>query len=168
MRGDRPQFVPIGPSLPSPQRVVSPAGVCRGEKVAGVAAGDGRGRSPFSHTTDVEGAEGHPSWLLLCTEIIQPAEAAVQIAHIRDTLIEKIAYVRNKQQSVVSAEVADKGDLKIDSKVGQAVVGYLEVALDREGLVRVEDQTRKNLTSLNGLEAMIERRLTETEGESDG
>lgn len=76
--------------------------------------------------------------------------------------------MRNKQQSVVSAEVADKGDLKIDSKVGQAVVGYLEVALDREGLVRVEDQTRKNLTSLNGLEAMIERRLTETEGESDG
>jgi hypothetical protein len=76
--------------------------------------------------------------------------------------------VRSKQQSVVAAEVADKGDLKIDSKVGQAVVGYLEVALDREGLVRVEDQTRKNLTSLNGLEAMIERRLTETEGESDG
>lgn len=76
--------------------------------------------------------------------------------------------MRNKEQSVVSAEVTDKGDLKIDSKVGQAVVGYLEVALDREGLVRVEDQTRKNLTSLNGLEAMIERRLTETEGESDG
>jgi len=93
---------------------------------------------------------------------------AVRIANIRDTLIEKIAYVRNKDRKTLESEIKAKGDLEVDSKVGQAVVGYLEMALKSEGLIRVEDQTKENLTSLKGLERMFERRLQETRGDADG
>jgi hypothetical protein len=94
---------------------------------------------------------------------------AVQIANVREILIEKIAYVRNRDQRELEAEIeANGGDLEIDSKVGQTVVGHLEMALDQEGLVRVSDQTKENLTTLNALEAMIERRREETKGDSDG
>jgi predicted exporter len=106
--------------------------------------------------------------LSLCTKIVPVDKVAVQIANVRETLIEKIAYVRNKDQKALEAEIDAKGDLEIDSKVGQAVVGYLEMALECEGLVRVEDQTKENLTSLNGLQAMVERRRRETGGDTDG
>lgn len=42
------------------------------------------------------------------------------------------------------------------------------MALDKEGLVRVKDQTKQTLTTLNGLEAMLTRRLEETNGDSNG
>jgi hypothetical protein len=93
---------------------------------------------------------------------------AVQITNVRDILIEKIAYVRNRDQGELEAEIKANGDLEIDSKVGQAVVGYVEMALDMEGLVRVKDQTKETLPTLNALEAMIERRREETKGETDG
>jgi hypothetical protein len=83
-------------------------------------------------------------------------------------LIDKIAYVRNRKRDELEAEIEAEGDLKIDSKVGQAVVGYVEMELDQEGLVRPEDQTKETLTTLNSLEAMIERRREETKGDTDG
>ena len=93
---------------------------------------------------------------------------AVKIIDVRAVLIEKIAYVRNRDQSQLEAEIAAEGDLEIDSKVGQAVVGHVEMALGVEELVRVEDQTKQNLTTLNALQAMIERRRQETKGQNDG
>jgi hypothetical protein len=93
---------------------------------------------------------------------------AVQNTDVRALLIEKIAYVRNRDQAQLEAEISATGDLEIDSKVGQAVVGHIEMALDMEGLVRVEDQTKQNLTTLNALEAMIERRRKETKGQRNG
>lgn len=95
-------------------------------------------------------------------------KAAVQIANVRDILIDKIALVRGRDSSELQAEVETKGDLKIDSKLGQAVVGHIEMALDREGMVRVKDQTKETLTTLNGLEAMLTRRLKETNGDGNG
>jgi hypothetical protein len=83
-------------------------------------------------------------------------------------LIDKIAYVRNRKRGELEAEIEAEGDLKIDSKVGQAVVGYVEMELDQEGLVRPEDQTKETLTTLNSLESMIERRREETKGNTDG
>jgi len=83
-------------------------------------------------------------------------------------LIEKIALVRGRKPKELKAEIETEGDLKIDSKVGQAVVGHIEMALDAEDLVRVKDQTKETLTTLNGLEKMIERRLKETKGNGDG
>jgi hypothetical protein len=83
-------------------------------------------------------------------------------------LIDKIAYVRYRKRGELEAEIEKEGDLKIDSKVGQAVVGYVEMELDQEGLVRPEDQTKETLTTLNSLEAMIERRREETKGDTDG
>ncbi|MCW2981392.1 MAG: hypothetical protein JWO14_3119 [Solirubrobacterales bacterium] len=92
----------------------------------------------------------------------------VQISNLRETLIQKIAFVRGRSAAEVEAEVNAKGDLKIDSKLGQAVVGHVEMALDREGMVRVEDQTKKTLTSLSGLEAMLKKRIEETNGDGNG
>lgn len=92
----------------------------------------------------------------------------VQIANIRDILIEKVALVRGRDSEDLRNEIETEGDLKIDSKVGQTVVGHIEMALDCEGLVRVKDQTKETLTTLNGLQAMIERRLEETKGSGDG
>lgn len=83
-------------------------------------------------------------------------------------LIEKIAYVRNRDRNDLASEIEAEGDLKIDSKVGQAVVAYVEMEIDREGLVRPEDQNKQTLTTLNALEALIERRLDETKGEIHG
>ncbi len=95
-------------------------------------------------------------------------KVAVPIANIRDILIDKIALVRGRDVAEIRAEVDATGDLKIDSKLGQAVVGHIEMAVDKEGLVRVKDQTKQTLTTLNGLEAMLTRRLKETNGEGNG
>jgi hypothetical protein len=92
----------------------------------------------------------------------------VQISNLRQTLIQKIAFVRGRSVAEVNAEVDAKGDLKIDSKLGQAVVGHIEMALDREGMVRVKDQTKMTLTSLSGLEAMLKQRIEETNGDGNG
>lgn len=83
-------------------------------------------------------------------------------------MIEKIALVRGRDAKELRAKIKNEGDLKIDSKVGQTVVGHIEMALGSEGLVRVKDQTKETLTTLNGLQAMIERRLKETKGNGDG
>jgi len=101
-------------------------------------------------------------------KIVQLLKVAVRIANVRDILIEKIALVRGRDAGELRKEIDAEGDLKIDSKVGQTVVGHIEMALDREGLVRVEDQTKESLTTLNGLEAMIERRLEEEKGKGNG
>jgi hypothetical protein len=101
-------------------------------------------------------------------KIVQLSKVAVRIANVRDILIEKIALVRGRDSAELRKEIEAEGDLKIDSKVGQTVVGHIEMALDREGLVRVEDQTKESLTTLNGLEAMIECRLKEEKGKGHG
>jgi hypothetical protein len=101
-------------------------------------------------------------------KIVQLSKVAVRIANVRDILIEKIALVRGRDAAELHKEIEAEGDLKIDSKVGQTVVGHIEMALDREGLVRVKDQTKESLTTLNGLEAMIERRLKEEKGKENG
>jgi len=106
--------------------------------------------------------------LLACTKIVQLVKVAVRIVNVREILIEKIALVRGREAKDLRAEIEAEGDLKIDSKVGQTVVGHIEMALEREGLVRVEDQTKETLTTLSGLEAMIERRLEETKGDENG
>lgn len=41
----------------------------------------------------------------------------------------------------------------------------VEILLDMEGLIRPEDQTRTNLTTLGSLERLVERRRREREEE---
>jgi hypothetical protein len=75
-----------------------------------------------------------------------------------------LAYVRARDRSQLDADIAAaSGDLEIDSKEGQTVAIRVEILLDMEGLIRPEDQTRTNLTTIGSLERLIERRRREQE-----
>ncbi len=86
------------------------------------------------------------------------------MANVRDTVIEQLAYVRARDRNQLDADIAAaSGDLEIDSKEGQTVAIRVEILLDMEGLIRPEDQTRTNLTTIGSLERLIERRRREQE-----
>lgn len=93
------------------------------------------------------------------------ARTAVQLADVKQILVEQLAYVRACEPSELRAEIdAAGGDLEIDSKEGQTVAIRVEMVLDMEGLIRPEDQTRENLTTLSSLLDLIERRQGEAKG----
>lgn len=86
------------------------------------------------------------------------------MADVRDIVIEQLAYVRARDRSQLDADIAAaSGDLEIDSKEGQTVAIRVEILLDMEGLIRPEDQTRTNLTTIGSLKRLIERRRREQE-----
>lgn len=86
------------------------------------------------------------------------------MADVREMMIDQLAYVRARDRSQLDAEIAAAGgDLEIDSKEGQTVAIRVEILLDMEGLIRPEDQTRTNLTTIGSLEQLIERRRREHE-----
>lgn len=91
----------------------------------------------------------------------------VQMTNVRQVMIDQLAYVRACDPSEIQAAIDEAGgDIEIDSKEGQTVAIRVELLLDLEGLIRPEDQTRENLTTVKSLEALIERRRAETEGGS--
>lgn len=111
---------------------------------------------------------GFPSAQLLesCTQIVPTNGMMVQMANVRDILIEQLAYVRACDPAGLESEIKSAGgDLEIDSKEGQTVAIRVELLLEMEGLIRPEDQKRENLTSISSLEALIERRRAEREKE---
>lgn len=83
----------------------------------------------------------------------------------RGMLLDQLALVRGRDRSQIEAQLGGEGgDMEIDSKEGQTVAMRMELLLDMEGLIRPEDQTRTNLTTVRSLERLIERRRTEREG----
>jgi hypothetical protein len=93
-------------------------------------------------------------------------DSAVQMANVREMLIDQLAYVKACSRDQLDAQISDAGgDFEIDSKEGQTVAVRVELLLDMEGLIRPEDQKRENLTSINSLVALIERRLAERQKE---
>lgn len=85
-----------------------------------------------------------------------------------DVLIEQLAFVRGIGEEQLRADIAEgDGDLEIDSKVGQAVAALVEMALDMEGAIKLEDQNRRNLTSLRSLEQLIRTRQVERDGSGE-
>jgi hypothetical protein len=90
----------------------------------------------------------------------------VQMTDVREVLIRQLAYVRACELDELEHAVAEAGgDLEIDSKEGQTVAIRVELLLDMEGLIRPEDQTKDNLTTIGSLEALIDRRRAEREQE---
>lgn len=86
----------------------------------------------------------------------------VLMTNVRQVLIDQLAYVRACDPAQLEAAIDEgSGDLEIDSKEGQTVAIRVELALDMEGLIRPEDQTSDNLTTVSSLEALIERRRDE-------
>lgn len=89
---------------------------------------------------------------------------AVQMTNVRQVVIDQLAYVRACERSEIEAAIdAASGDLEIDSKEGQTVAIRVELVLDLEGLIRPEDQTRENLTTVGSLEKLIWHRRAEHE-----
>jgi hypothetical protein len=83
-----------------------------------------------------------------------------------DMLLDQLALVRGRRRAQLDAAFgAGGGDLEIDSKEGQTVAMRMEILLDMEGLIRPEDQTRTNLTTVRSLERLIERRRSERKGD---
>jgi hypothetical protein len=91
---------------------------------------------------------------------------AVQMPNndMRQMIVEQLAYVEGRDSAEVQARIdSSGGDLEIDSKLGQTVAIRVAVLLDMEDLIRPEDQKRKNLTTINALEELINRRVAESE-----
>jgi len=81
-------------------------------------------------------------------------------------LLDQLALVRGRDRTHLDSQLdAAGGDLEIDSKEGQTVAMRMELLLGMEGLIRPEDQTRTNLTTVQSLERLIERRRTERGGD---
>ncbi len=88
----------------------------------------------------------------------------VQLQDIRDVVVQQLAYVRACEPDELWQAIEDAGgDLEIDSKEGQTVAIRVEIVLGMEGLIRPEDQTTENLTTISSLEALIAERRTERE-----
>lgn len=88
------------------------------------------------------------------------------MADVWEILITQLAYVRGRERGDVEAEIAAAGgNLEIDSKEGQTVAIRVEITLGMDGLIKPEDQTRTNLTTIRSLEQLIERRQREQGGD---
>ena len=88
----------------------------------------------------------------------------VQMTNVRQALIEQLVYVRACDPSEIEAALdAAGGDVEIDSKEGQTVAIRVEMALVMDGMIRPEDQTSENLTTLSSLQSLIEHRRAERE-----
>jgi len=88
---------------------------------------------------------------------------AVQMPDVARILIEQLAYVRACELSEIEATFSAQGDIELDSKEGQTVAIRAELVLDMDGLIRPEDQTRENLTTVSSLVALVQRRRSEHE-----
>lgn len=80
---------------------------------------------------------------------------------VRNLVIEELASVRDVERPVIEELVRIGGDdLEIDSKEGQCVAVKLEARLSMPGMIRPEDQTRSNLTTITSLVRLIHERAT--------
>ena len=81
---------------------------------------------------------------------------------VRDLVIEELASVRDVERPVIEDLVrVGGGDLEIDSKEGQCVAVKLEARLGLPGMIRPEDQTRSNLTTITSLVRLIHERASQ-------
>jgi hypothetical protein len=79
---------------------------------------------------------------------------------IREHLLEGLAWVRDVDRAELDSEVsAHGGDLRIDSKEGEAVCVLVEDALGLGELVQVADLKPEELSSLSSLTDLFDRRI---------
>lgn len=83
------------------------------------------------------------------------------MSDVRELLIDQLAYVRACDRSELEGVLGEGSEVEIDSKEGQTVAIRAELLLGLEGLIRPEDQTRENLTTISSLEQLILTRRAE-------
>lgn len=92
-------------------------------------------------------------------------EKHTSVAELISLIIEKLAYVRGVDPDELQRHFqACADEFEIDSKEGQTVAIMIEEALDCDGLIRPEDERPENLTTIESLARLIERRLRERNG----
>jgi hypothetical protein len=88
------------------------------------------------------------------------SEVRISDAEIVEMIVRHLAEVRAVPLPAIQRELEQGGgNLEIDSKQGQVVAILVEIELDREGMIRIEDQVSDNLTSVSSLQRLISRRL---------
>lgn len=81
-------------------------------------------------------------------------------AKIREHLLESLAWVRDVERADLDSEVsAHGGDLRIDSKEGEAVCVLVEDALGLGELLQAADLKPEELSSLSSLTDLLDKRV---------
>lgn len=81
---------------------------------------------------------------------------------IREHVIESLCWVRDAERPTVDREIESHGgDLRIDSKEGEAVCAIVEDALELGELVEAADLQPEQLTSVESLTRLFEERVAD-------
>ena len=84
---------------------------------------------------------------------------------IRGHILDELAWVRDIERDELDAQVAAAGgDLKIDSKEGEAVCIGVEDALGLGELVEASDLKPEELTSISSLTRLFSKRVSDHAG----
>lgn len=81
---------------------------------------------------------------------------------IREHILESLSWVRDLDRAAVDADVeAHGGDVRIDSKEGEAICVLVEDALELGELVQACDLQPEQVSSLSALTQLFERRVAD-------
>ncbi len=81
---------------------------------------------------------------------------------IRQHVIESLCWVRDANRTEMDRDIeSHDGDLRVDSKEGEAVCILVEDALELGELVEAADLQPEELTSISSLTRLIEERISD-------
>jgi len=86
----------------------------------------------------------------------------LNIQAIREHVIESLCWVRDADRAAIDRDIANHGgDLRIDSKEGEAVCAIVEDALELGDIVEAADLQPEQLTSVESLTRLFEERVAD-------
>jgi hypothetical protein len=88
----------------------------------------------------------------------------LNIEAIREHVIQSLCEVRGDERANIDREMANhQGDLRIDSKEGEAICAIVEDALELGELVQAADLQPEQLTSVESLTRLFAERVAQLE-----
>jgi hypothetical protein len=88
----------------------------------------------------------------------------LNIQAIREHVIQSLCEVRGDERANIDREMANhQGDLRIDSKEGEAICAIVEDALELGELVQAADLQPEQLTSVESLTRLFAERVAQLE-----
>jgi hypothetical protein len=82
--------------------------------------------------------------------------------NLRERIIKSLCLVRDVARRAIDLEIdSNGGDLRIDSKEGEAICAIVEDELDLGELVQAADLMPEELTSLTSLTRLFEQRVND-------
>jgi hypothetical protein len=93
----------------------------------------------------------------------------LNIEAIREHVIESLCDVRGDERADIDQEIAShEGDLRIDSKEGEAICAIVEDALGLGELVEAADLQPEQLTSIESLTQLFAARVADHQQADEG